>query len=81
MIRLLCLLCSGRWWYQRLAGHLSSWPAATAYFRSLLPTPWSAVILLLMGSFVVSCIEQFAQSHALEGDTQRLKRERQRHME
>lgn len=70
-----------RWWHQRLVERLSSWPAAAAYARSFVPTPWSAVILLLMGSFVVSCVEQFAQSHALEADTERLKRERHRHVE
>lgn len=71
-----------RWWHQRFLGHFGSGPAAAAYARSLVPTPWSAVLLLFMGSFVVGCVEQFAQSHALEADTARLERETQhRHAE
>ena len=42
------------------------------------PTPFGAVMLGLVASFVISCIEQFAQSHALQEDTVRLRREAER---
>ena len=35
-------------------------------------------MLGLVASFVVSCVEQFAQSHALQEDTVRLRREAER---
>ena len=37
------------------------------------PTPWGAVVLLMVGSFVRSVIEQFAQAHAVERDPRRLR--------
>mmetsp|Transcript_1231 Transcript_1231/g.3656 ORF Transcript_1231/g.3656 Transcript_1231/m.3656 type:complete len:454 (+) Transcript_1231:332-1693(+) len=64
-----------RWWHQRTLEALSSREGAAEWARSCVPSPWGAIVLVLMASFVVSCIEQFAQSHALDGDTERVRRE------
>lgn len=49
------------WAYQRLWRTLSSWEGLTAAARGAVPSPWGAVVLLMIGSFVKSIVEQFAQ--------------------
>lgn len=55
---------------------LRSWEDALAWSRILIPSPWAAIILLIMTGFLVSCIDQFAQMHALDCDTERIKKAR-----
>lgn len=61
-----------RWFFQRLPDCLVSSVAAQGCALAALPSPWMAVVLVLVGSFVISCINQFAQSHAAEEDKQAL---------
>lgn len=65
-----------RWWYQRTMEHLSTKQRAADWVRSFVPSPWAAVILLLIGGFMVSCIDQFAQSHALDSDADQIRNAR-----
>lgn len=71
-------LWRGRWMVERLVDHFRSWEALRAALASLRPSAWGCVMLLLVASFVASCVEQFAQSHALKQDTARLRAEAER---
>lgn len=63
---------------QRVGDYFKSGDAFRQMLRGLVPSPWGAVMLLLVGSFVISCVEQFSQSHALEQDTQTVRKEVER---
>ena len=67
-----------RWLWTRLLDNFRSGPAFRQWLVSLRPTPFGAIMLGLVASFVISCIEQFAQSHALQEDTVRLRAEAER---
>ncbi|PSC74979.1 Vacuole membrane 1 [Micractinium conductrix] len=67
-----------RWFFQKAAGTLSSWGRARRALAAAQPSPWGAVVLLMIGSFVRSVVEQFAQSHAAERDRQLLHAEVER---
>ena len=70
------MLC--RWLWHRQMDKFRSTAAFRQWLASLRPTPFGAIMLGLVASFVISCIEQFAQSHALQEDTVRLRREAER---
>ena len=53
-----------RWFFQKAAGTLSSWGRARRALAAAQPSPWGAVVLLMIGSFVRSVVEQFAQVRA-----------------
>lgn len=42
-----------RWWHQRTLEALSSREGAAEWARSCVPSPWGAIVLVLMASFVV----------------------------
>lgn len=49
------------WFYQKALGTLSSWSALRAALLAARPSTWGALTLLMVGSFVRSVVEQFAQ--------------------
>lgn len=51
-----------RWLHQKALSALSSWDGVRGALAAARPTPWGAVVLLMVGSFVRSVIEQFAQA-------------------
>ncbi len=51
-----------RWLHQKALSALSSWDGVRGALAATRPTPWGAVVLLMIGSFVRSVIEQFAQA-------------------
>ena len=63
---------------ERLLDNFRSWESLRAALLSLRPSAWGCVMLVLLASFVVSCVDQFAQSHALKQDTERLAAEAER---
>ena len=67
-----------RWLWQRQVDKFRSTAAFRQWLVSLRPTPFGAIMLGLVVSFVISCVEQFAQSHALQEDTVRLRQEAER---
>lgn len=50
-----------RWLHQKALAALSSWDGVRGALAAARPSPWGAVVLLMMGSFVRSVVEQFAQ--------------------
>lgn len=64
-----------RWFYHKAIATLSSWDSARAAAAAARPSPWGAIVLLMIGSFVRSVVEQFAQGYAAEQDQQRLQAE------
>lgn len=70
-----------RWLHEKalagLAG-LGSWEGVRAAAAALRPSPWGAVVALMVGSFLRSVVEQFAQSHAVEADRRALEAEARR---
>lgn len=63
-----------RWFWQRMADHFRSRDALQRFALGLLPDTvaelWGVVLLLLMGSFAVSCVNTFAQSYRAQLDQQ-----------
>ena len=57
-------------WSQTAASlrSLRSWPAIKAALVANSPSPWSALVALMVGSFVKGVVEQIAQAHATEED-------------
>lgn len=49
------------WAWQRLARGLRSWEGIKAAAAGAVPSPWGALVALMIGSFVKSIVEQFAQ--------------------
>mmetsp|Transcript_16138 Transcript_16138/g.38280 ORF Transcript_16138/g.38280 Transcript_16138/m.38280 type:complete len:347 (+) Transcript_16138:52-1092(+) len=56
----------------KVTGALSSWDGFVDLLSSLLPTPWGAVMNILIGAFFVSCVHQIAQQHAEEASKRQL---------
>lgn len=56
-----------RWLHQKALATLGSWRSVRAALAAARPSPWGAVVLLMIGSFVRSVIEQFAQVGARRG--------------
>ena len=50
-----------RWPWHRALDTLGSWERARAALAAARPSPWGALTLLMIGSFVRSVVEQFAQ--------------------
>lgn len=50
-----------RWPWQKALSTLSSWDSIRAALVAARPSPWGALTLLMVGSFVRSVVEQFAQ--------------------
>jgi hypothetical protein len=67
-----------RWAWQKALEAARRPGAALRALRSAAPTPWGAVVLLMVGSFVKGVVEQFAQAHAADEDAARLQAEAQR---
>ena len=67
-----------RWLAERLLDNFRSWEALRASLVGLCPSPWGCIMLVMGASFIASCVEQFAQSHALQQDTVRLRSEAER---
>lgn len=64
-----------RWFYAKAWDTLRSWEATRAALLAARPSPWGCVVLLMMGSFLRSVVEQFAQGYAAERDRERLQAE------
>eukprot|EP00887_Chlorella_sp_A99_P001874 scaffold19.g1874.t1 len=64
-----------RWFYTKAWHTLQSWEATRAALAAARPSPWGCVVLLMIGSFLRSVVEQFAQGHAAEQDRRRLQAE------
>ncbi len=63
------LACAGRWFFERLADNFKSVDALRAWLWSYVPivggaSAWPTLVFLMVMHFVVSCLEQFAQSQA-----------------
>ena len=56
-----CPLCCCRWFYEKALATFSSWSSVRAALLAARPSPWGALVLLMIGSFVKSVVEQFAQ--------------------
>ena len=70
-----------RWLHEKVLaalGSLGSWEGVRAAASALRPSPWGAVVALMVGSFVRSVVEQFAQSQAVEADRRAIEAEAQR---
>ncbi|KAL4428854.1 hypothetical protein ABPG77_005292 [Micractinium sp. CCAP 211/92] len=67
-----------RWLHQKALSALSSWDGVRGALAATRPTPWGAVVLLMIGSFVRSVIEQFAQGYVAERDRRLLHAEVER---
>jgi vacuole membrane protein 1 len=46
----------------------------TSIVAANMPSPWGAIVLLMVGSFVKGVIEQIAQAHAAENDAQEVRK-------
>jgi hypothetical protein len=57
-----------RWAHQKALGTLRSWRATRAALAAAAPSPWRALVLLMVGSFAKGVVEQFAQARAAEAD-------------
>ena len=55
------LLCCCSWFYEKALATFSSWGSVRAALLAARPSPWGALVLLMIGSFVKSVVEQFAQ--------------------
>ncbi|GAB4819394.1 hypothetical protein N2152v2_006440 [Parachlorella kessleri] len=66
------------WFYHRLWRTLRSRQALAAWLAAARPSLWGLVVLVMIGSFVRSIVEQFAQSHAAEQDKRTLQQEVER---
>ena len=64
-----------RWFYEKALATLGSWSGVRAAAAAAVPSPWGAVVLLMIGSFVSSVVQQLAQGHAAERDRLRLEAE------
>lgn len=64
-----------RWPWQKALATLSSWDSIRAALAAARPSPWGALTLLMVGSFVRSVVEQFAQSYVAEQHKQQLQQE------
>ena len=53
------------WFYHRLWRTLRSRQALAAWLAAARPSPWGLVVLVMIGSFVRSIVEQFAQVRSL----------------
>ncbi|KAL4451519.1 hypothetical protein ABPG75_007181 [Micractinium tetrahymenae] len=67
-----------RWFHQKALATLGSWHSARGALLAARPSPWGAVVLLMIGSFVRSVIEQFAQGYVAERDRRQLQDEVER---
>lgn len=61
-----------RWHWFTAADKLRSWQAIRSFLVGAVPSPWGAIVLLMVGSFVKSVVEQIAQAHAADEDAQRM---------
>lgn len=50
-----------RWFYAKALSTFSSWKSARSALLAARPSLWGGVVLLMIGSFVRSVVEQFAQ--------------------
>jgi hypothetical protein len=50
-----------RWFYTKALSTFSSWKSARSALLAARPSLWGGVVLLMIGSFVRSVVEQFAQ--------------------
>ncbi len=62
----------GRWFWERALDPFRSRQALQSWLVGLVPDTlaevWGGVMLLLMGTFVVSCVNTFAQSYRTQLD-------------
>jgi hypothetical protein len=61
-----------RWAHERLFEALSSWEGFWGLVQAARPSLWGAVMLFMIGLFVKTMVEQFAQGYAAERDRQRI---------
>jgi hypothetical protein len=65
---------------RRAAGALRSWPAARAALAAAWPSPWGAVVAVMLASFIGGVVEQVAQAAVAEGDAAALRAEVRRQL-
>ncbi len=63
-----------RWFYQKLPDCLVSTHHLRTCLWHITPTWWTAVLCVFIGSFLLSCVNQFAQAHAQEQDALAVRR-------
>ena len=65
-----------RWPWTKAAGRIAAMPRNLGGVKDLLvvavPSPWSCVVGVMVGSFVKGVVEQIAQAHAAEEDAKRV---------
>jgi hypothetical protein len=67
-----------RWFFLKVVDGVSSWEAFKATAARAVPSPWGAVVWVMVGSFLKSAVEQAARGRAADADHAALRAETER---